>query len=201
MALIRHRYTGTDYKNVTSYTVNRKDVFHLNNLYLLMHEWLIEHGYATRDDYKFPEKYYLHKEGSSHGGKEIWWRWRPTKLPMANNKLWRFDLNIDVHILTLKDVEVIIAGKKYKAQQGEAEVNVSANLVRDPDKIMEKSAFKDLKKLLYGRMWKQQFDMLEKELYREAMQFRDAINTFLTIETYLPTKELPEFWPKRIPEG
>jgi hypothetical protein len=33
------------------------------------------------------------------------------------------------------------------------------------------------------------------------MQFRDAINTFLTIETYLPTKELPEFWPKRIPEG
>jgi hypothetical protein len=29
---------------------------------------------------------------------------------------------------------------------------------------------------------------------------RDAINTFLTIETYLPTKEWPEYWPKRVPE-
>jgi hypothetical protein len=200
MALIRHRYTGMDYKTVTRYTVNRKDVFHASNLYLLMHEWLVEHGYATRDDYKFPEKYYLNKEGPMFANKEIWWRWRPTKLPLYNNKLWRFDLDIDVHCLTVKDVEVIIGGKKYKAQQGEAEVNVTANLVRDPDKLLEKSAFKDLKKLLYGRMWKQQFDMLEKELYKDAMQFRDSINTFMTIETFLPTKETPEYWPKRVPE-
>ncbi len=200
MALIRHRYTGLDYETVTRYTVNRKDVFHASNLYLLLHEWLIEHGYATREDYKFPEKYYLNKEGPMFGGKEIWWRWRPQKLPLYPNKLWRFDLDIDVHILTMKDVEVIIGGKKYKAQQGEAEVNVTANLVRDPDKLLEKSAFKDLKKLLYGRMWKQQFDMLKKELYTDAMQFRDSINTFMTIETFLPTKENPEYWPKRVPE-
>lgn len=200
MAILRHRYAGVDSKTVTKYTVNRKDVLHLANLYLLMHEWLIEHNYATRDDSVFPEKYMLYKEGPTYGGREIWWRWRPTKYPLIHNKLWRFDLDIDVHVLTMKDVEVIISGKKFKAQQGETEVVVSANLVKDPDNMLEKSALKDIKKLLYRRVWKEQFDQLEKELYREAMEFRDAINTYLMIETYMPTKEWPEFWPKRVPE-
>ncbi len=198
MAAIRHRYTGLEYATITKYTINLKDIFHLDNLYLLMHEWLIEHGYATRDDASFPEKYYLHKE--SGAGKEVWWRWRPQRFPLGENKLWRFDLDIDTHVLTLKDIEAVIAGKKYKAHQGEVEVNVVANLVRDPEKILEKSMFKDVKKMLYQRTWKQQREMLEKELYKEAFQFRDAINTFLKIETYLPTKEWPEFWPKRVPE-
>ncbi len=200
MAVLRHKYHKVDYKQVTKYVVNRKDVFHLSNLYLLMHEWLIEHGYATRVDRDFPEKYYLHKEGPMYGGKEIWWRWRPKKYPLGPNKLWRFDIDIDVHVLAMKDAEVIIGGKKYKAQQGEVEVQVSANLVKDPEGMLEKGALKDIKKMLYNRLWKQQFDMLEKQLYRDAMEFRDAINTYLMIETYLPTKEWPEHWPKRVPE-
>ena len=199
MALLKHRYTGVKAKKVTGYVVNRKDILHLDNLYLLMHEWLVEHGYASRDDSAFPEKYYLHKEGG--GGKEVWWRWRPNRWPLGvKNKLWRFDLDIDVHVLTLKDVEAVIAGKKYKAHQGEVEIQVAANLIEDPEGVLEKSMFKDIKKLLYQRMWKQQAQMLEDEFYREALQFRDALNTFLTIETYLPTKEWPEFWPKRVPE-
>jgi hypothetical protein len=198
MAFLKHRYTGVKYKTVTKFVVNRKDILHLDNFYLLMHEWLIEHGYASRKDEDFPEKYYLHKE--SPAGKEVWWRWRPTRWPLGASKLWRLDLDIDVHVLTLKDVEAVVAGKKYKAHQGEVEVQVAANLVQDPEGVLEESMFKDVKKLLYGRTWKQQAEMLEKEFYREAMQLRDAINTFLTIETYLPTKEWPEFWPKRVPE-
>ncbi len=198
MALIRHRYAGVTATQVTKFTVNRKDIMHLDNFYLLMHEWLVEHEYATRDDSAFPEKYYLHKD--TPAGKEIWWRWRPKKHPLGKNKLWRFDFDIDVHVLTLKDVEAVIGGKKYKAHQGEVEVQFVANLVEDPEKMLEKGLFKDIKKLLYGRLWKQQQEALERELYREAMQFRDALNTFLTIETYLPTKEWPEFWPKRVPE-
>ncbi len=198
MPLITNRLSGLKYKEVTWYVVNRKDILHLDNLYLLMHEWLIEHGYVTRLDQDFPEKYYLHKEGG--GGKEMWWRWRPNRYPLGSNKLWRFDMDIDAHVLTLKDVEAVIGGKKYKAHQGEVEVMVRANLVQDPEKVLENSAFKDVKKLLYGRAWRQQAEMLEKEFYKEVMQFRDALNTFLTIETYLPTKEWPEFWPKRVPE-
>ena len=198
MASIKHRYTGMEYIPVTKYVVNVRDILHLDNYYLLMHEWLIEHGFASRDDSSFPEKYYLHREGPD--GKELWIRWRPQKYPLGDNKLWRFDLDIDIHVLTLKDVEAVIAGKKYKAHQGEVETQVTANLIMDPNKILEKSMFKDIKKKLYKRAWREQRDMLERQFYQEAMQLRDAINTFLKIETYLPTKEWAGFWPKRVPE-
>jgi hypothetical protein len=198
MPLLKHRYTDVAHKVVTKYTINRKDLLQLDNLYLLMHEWLIEHNYVTRNDADFPEKYYLHKD--SPAGKEIWWRWRPTRWPISGNQRWRFDLDIDVHVLMLKDAEAVINGKKFKAQSGEVEVAVAANLIEDPTGQLQKSVFKDFKKMLYTRMWKQQAKMLEDELYRESLAFRDAINTFLTIETYLPTKEWPEFWPKRVPE-
>ena len=122
--LITNRYTDVNAKEVTWYVVNRKDIIHLDNIYLLMHEWLIEHGYVTRFDQDFPEKYFLHKEGPA--GKEMWWRWRPSRYPMGNNKLWRFNLDIDAHVLTLKDGEAVIGGKKYKAHQGEVEVMEAA---------------------------------------------------------------------------
>jgi hypothetical protein len=198
MAYLRHIYDGIDAKEVTWFVVNRKDIFVIEYLYLLMHEWLLEHGYTTTLDVDFPEKYYWHREGPA--GKEIWWRWRPKRYPLGPNKMWRFDLNIDVHVLPMKDVEVVLGGKKFKVNQGEVEVQVKAMLVKDPDKLIEKSMFKDVKKLMFNRMWKQQFDALEREFYREAYEFRDAMNAFLQIETFLPSKEWAKFWPTRLPE-
>jgi hypothetical protein len=198
MAALRHRHAGVTVTDVTSYIVNWKDIFHLDNLYLLMHEWLVEHNYASRDVKSFPERYYLHKEGQA--GKEIWFRWRPNRMPLAGNNRWRFDIDIDVHVLTMKDVEAVIAGKKYKAHQGEVEVQVSAKLIEDPSGEVKKGLFKEVREFMYKRVWREQAEKLKKELYAEAMQFRDAVNTFLKIETYLPAKEWPEFWPKRVPE-
>jgi hypothetical protein len=201
MASIKHRYVAyqKEYKTVARYTVNFKDIFHLDNLYVQMHEWLVEHGYATRSDEKFPEAYYLHKD--TPAGKEIWWRWRPTRLPLGEkNILWRFDLDIDCHVLTLKDVELVLENKKYAAHKGEVEVNVVANLVMDWQRALEaQPLLKPLKKVFFQRKWKETREMLEKELYTDAYAFRDAINTFLKLETYLPKKEAPEFWPKRTP--
>lgn len=169
----------------------------MDNLYLQMHEWLVEHGYAKRDDKTFPERYFLHKD--SPAGKEIWFRWRPSKQPLSDAR-WRFDLDIDVHVLTLKDIEAVIAGKKYKAHQGEVEVQVSAKLIEDPSGALKKGLFAEVRKMMYKKAWKEQEDLLKRELYKEAMMFRDAINTFLKIDTYLPAREAPEFWPKRVPE-
>jgi len=200
MPRVQNRYEGVWKEEVTRFTINRNDILHLKNLYTLMHEWLVEHEYTeSREDYKFPETYLLHREGPA--GKEMWWRWRCEQSPLYGNKLWKFHLNIDCHVLTMKDVEVAIGGKKYKANQGEAEVQGSGVLLFDPDKMLDKGMFKDMKKLLYKRLWKQQYEMLKDDLRRDVFQFRDAIATFLTIETYLPEKEWPEFWPKRVPES
>lgn len=198
MASITHRYTGMEYETAAKYDVNMKDVFHLDNLYMQIHEWLVENGYATRKDEDFPEIFYLNKE--SAGGKEIWVRWRPSKLPRgAKNILWRFDMDIDIHVLTLKDVELAVEGKKYAAHKGEVEVKVIANVVYDYKKAFEKSILKPFKEILFKRRWKEQKKELKEELYKEAYELRDAINTFLKIETFLGEGEAPEFWPKRTP--
>jgi len=199
MPILKNRYDGLKVHEVTWYTLNRKDIIQLWDVYILMHEWLIEHDYASREDKSFPEVYMMHKDLPA--GKEMWWRWRPSRYPLGpNNDRYRFDLNLDCHVLLLKEVEAVIAGKKIKTYQGEFELQCRAMLVEDPAGTFEKSFLKDFKKLLYGRVWKQQFEMLRDDLRKDSFLLRDAVAQFLQIETYQPVKELPGFWPKRIPE-
>jgi len=130
---IKHKYTGVEYKTVTKFVVNYKDVFIFEDLYVLMYEWLVSNGYASRSDADFPERYYLDRTGAA--GKEVWIRWRCKKVPTAGTrKFWRFDLDIDIHVLGLKDVELVVQNKKMKANKGEVDVEVVANLIFDAGK-------------------------------------------------------------------
>lgn len=200
MVSIKHRYTGVEYKTVTRFSIKFKEVFILEDLYVLMYEWLIERGFATRVDADFPERYYLDRTGPA--GKEVWIRWRPKRYPIPGNKFWRFDLDIDMHVLGLKDVELVVQNKKLKANKGEIEVQVAANLIYDASGEWKKSALlKPFRNFYFKRFLSKKKDMLEKEFYNEAYEFRDAINSYLRLETYLPSKMAGiEFWPKRTPE-
>jgi len=198
MASIVHRYSGVEYKTITKYVVNYKDVFVLEDLYLLMYEWLIENDYATRTDEEFPEKYMLDRTGGA--GKEIWFRWRLKKNPFPGKQaFWRFDLDIDVMVLAMKDVELVVQNKKFKANKGECEVTVTANLVFDASKEWRKNPLlKPFRNFYFKRFLSKKKDMLEKQFYKEAYELRDAINNYFKLETGLPTKLAGlEFWPKR----
>ena len=195
---IKHRYTdfGKDRIEVAKYVVKYKDVFSLEDLYKLMHEWLVEEGWATRNDEDFPETYFLQKE-SHVAGKEVWFRWRLQKAPWpAKYAFWRYVLDIDAHVLGLKPAELIWKGRKFKADKGEIEITVVASLVVDYGKAWEKTTWlKPLKRLWINRVVKRTKDMLKKALYDEAYRLREAITSYLKLESYLPERE--EFWPKR----
>ena len=196
---ITHRYTDVEYMNITSFTINfKKEIFKLEDLYKVMHEWLVETGYASKADETFPEKYFLHKV--SQIGTEVWVRWRVNRNPLpGEQKFWRFDIDVDMHVLGLQDVEVAVQGKKIKANKGEVEVQVAANLVIDVEKTWKQNVFlKPFRKWFFDRVHSKKRDMMKSKLYAEAFEFRDVINNYLELETFLPVKGAKsEFWPKR----
>ena len=100
------------------------------------------------------------------------------------------------------DVELVVQNKKYKAHKGEVEVMVAANLIFDASGEWRKNTLlKPFRSFYFKRFVSKKKDMLEKEFYREAFEFRDAVNNYLKLETYLPSKLAGmEFWPKRTPE-
>jgi len=199
MPSLKHRYTGQEYLKVTYWLLNYKDVFSMNYLYLLMHEWMIEEGYCTRADEEFAERMYL--ERITPGGKEIWIRWRMQKKDPQGSKLFRWDLDIDFHVLTLKDVEVMHKGQKFKADKGEVEVTCQANLVIDPEQEWENHWFlKHFKKLVIYRLLKNRLEWHRLNLWEEAYRLQEALKTYLKLETYLPEREGAEFWAKKTME-
>ncbi len=198
MVSIKHRYTGVEYYPVANYTVNYKDVFVLEDFYKLLHEWFIDNDYATRADEKFPEKYFLQKE--SKGAKEIWIRWRLKRnaTKKKTKPFWRFDVDVDIHVLAMKDVEVVVNNQKFGANKGEIEIQVAANLIADASGEWAKSPLlKPLRKWWFNKLMRAQRNLLEKQLYDEVYELRDAMTVFFKMEAFGAREA---FWPKKVPE-
>lgn len=190
MSNIKHRYTDfkKEYIPAASFKLKHKDYFSWRYLYILMHEWLVEEGYADRNDADFPEERYLHRENQK-SGTEVWVYWRLQKKPVPNS-FFRYDFDVDVHIVLMKDAEIMVDGKKYKVNWGEPEVKVWSKVVFDPIREWEKSPIMSrLKFAFYKRINKKNFEMHKKELYRESYRFQEAVKTYFKLSTYLPEVE------------
>ncbi len=200
--IIKHRYAdfGKDRVELAKYSVEYSDVFSMKTLYTLLHEWLVDEGYATRADEKFPEISYVQRENPALG-KEIWVRWRLSKIPDPVSKLWRYDLDIDFHTLGLKEIEFIHKGAKMKADNGTLQIAVVANLIIDYEKAWANHPWlKTYKNLIVQKFLKTKLNFHKKVVMGDAIRFQEAVKTYLKIETYLETREFEEFHPKRPPE-
>ncbi len=196
MTELKHRLAkyGKDLTLVARFLIDYKDIFSISYLYKLMHEWLVEEGYAPRKDEEFPEVFYLQRD-TPRGG-EYWIRWRTAKKPYKTS-LWSYALDIDVHAYMMKKVELILAGKKYEVDKGEIEIEVQGNLIVDADRKLEKSLLRNFKQLIFKGLLRKRFEDHRKTFYNEVYRFQDAIKTYLKLETYLPEKELSEYWMKK----
>jgi hypothetical protein len=197
MTEIKHRLAkyGADVVPIATFLVNYKDIFSFSYLYTLMHEWLVEEGYAPREDSEFPEVYYLERQNPV-AGNEFWIRWRTAKKPY-NTSLWLYFIDIDIHAFTMKKAELILAGKKYEVDKGEIEVNIAANLITDPDKKLEAPLLRQFKRLVLRGIFRKRWEDHKNALYRDVFRLQEAVKTYLKLETYLPEKELAEYWMRR----
>lgn len=178
-------------------TIALRDVYSLSYLYRLMHEWLLENGYCGGDE-DFKEILYEHTDLGK--GAEIWIKWRLEKKQglSALPGLFAFNVDINFHILGQKEVEVVVGGKKVKADKGELEIELIGYLLTDPEKKVKDHWFgKHFSDFIFGVFWKGKAKQNERQLQGELGRFQEAIKSYLKLETYLPERELPEVWQKR----
>ena len=199
--MLKHKYDGKDQVVVTSWRLKYKDYHHLKNLYTTMHEWLVEEGWATRSDQDFPEDYFVMREKPHEGGNEVWWWWTVKKTPVdkgGQNSYYQWVMDINVHVILLKDVEVIHEGQKFKTNWGEPEIKAEARLIMDKDDVWKKHPLlKYFNTIVHKRILLEKFQAQELELYRECYRFQEAIKTWLQMKTWLPEPELGKFWPEK----
>jgi len=187
--------------DIPSFKVKYKDVFHLKNMYVMLHEYLTEEGFfgpgqkpGSQEGHVDVETMYMEKfvqKGLHQGGKEMWIWWRTYKKPETKySGFYRYRLDFDVHVVYLTDIEVIHLGKKMKINSGEIEFFIRPYIEYDYDNKWEKHwLLKHVLKTYASRVFQHEFYKREKELWREAYRFQAKIKKYLQLRTFIPTPE------------
>ncbi len=203
MALITYRLNNKDAKPMPRMVVVSKDVFSMEYLYFMLHEWLIEHKYCTRDsDSAFNETFYEQRDFGG-GPREIFIRWRVTKESgniRFKDPLYYYELDIDMHALGIKPTEVVVKGKKLGADTGEIEVSINARLVTNTKKYPG-DTFKKLIAFAKGRPMKSRYSAHKSDLINEMTELQEAVKGYFQIDTYLDEAALEKWYLTRTQEN
>lgn len=195
MAKVRHRFTGVDYiQTIDETRVKYKDVFHLKMLYTDMHDWLVENGWAPSSETKFPEIFYHHRWTQASGEEVRWW-WRLSK---ELNSYYKFEIDINVLTVNLKQTEVVIDGKKFKANTGEPEIKVFPRIICDWKRQWRDHWFlKHIHPIMYRRVFHKELELHRQQLHYDVIRFMDFLKTHFKLMKYTPEPEGEQFFANR----
>ena len=192
--LVRHRLNGVEYWATPKMTIVSKDIFSLEYLYYMLHEWLVEHSWCDRSDKDFRETYYEQRDFGG-GPREIWVRWRlkkESKNIRYKDALFSYELDIDMHALGVKPTDVVVKGKKLGGDTGEMEVNIQGRVIMNP-KYFKTDLLKQIFKYIIKRPFKNRYDAHQTDLANELTRLQEAVKTYFQIETYLDERQLEQF--------
>ncbi len=197
---------GDELVSLPVFTVKYKDVFSLKNLYVMMHELLLEEHWMGFDDQEedllahsdietlYSENVYQH--GIHYGGKEIWVWWRAKKQPMRRDNFYFLNtLDLDWHCVHTEEREIVHQGKKMKTQFGELEIFFKPRIISDVGHKWENHKFlKHFKKIYEKRIMHAHIEKREKDLWRDVYRLQSKVKAYLNLRIWTPTPEL--FHPK-----
>lgn len=172
-------------KVVRKFSIKYKDVFSMRYLYRRVHEWLMEEDYWSEKSSQWGEKLYLERI-SGNGNKELWIWWRSSK--NYTQSFFKFYMDIDYHVLDLKDKEIVVDGKKVKTHDGEVEVLVTASIQLDPDKSWNKNFILKnfyLQNFFLNRIYKTRIVQAENQLIEDAAKLLGAVKQYLQLESWV----------------
>jgi len=187
---IRHRLTGVDYVEVGKWKTVFKEKFNLAYFYQAFHDFLVDEGYADRDENKFGEVYYMTRENPNFG-KEARIRWRCEWIPpsSAGGKLFLYSMDFDWYFLGVKNTEAQYRGQKVEIQKGELELICSAKLIIDREGWLGKSKLKSIKAIMLSRLLKKQKEMHAKAVYEACYKARDWVHNYFKMPLSMPERD------------
>mgnify|MGYP001605041442 CR=1 FL=1 len=190
--------------SIPDFRIKYADVFSLRNLYIMLHQVLLEDGWRGKDwdaEHADIETFYsenVFQRGIHRGGKELWFWWRAFKYPEGKyNAYLRNLLDIDAHAVYLQNVEVVHQGKKMTVQKGEIEFIFKARIESDyGDEKWETHKFlKYIKPIYEKRILHAEIEKREKQLWRDAYSIQSKIKQYLELKSFVV---LPEpFFPRQ----
>ena len=197
---------GDVIRTIPMFSVKYKDVFHLRNLYVMMHELLLEEGWlgfdgqdidiTSHSDIETLYSENVFQKGIHYGGKEMWVWWRAQRHQAGRRSDYFLDtLDIDWHGDRLSNTETVHQGKKMVLQFGEIEIFFKARIISDLGHRWEKDWFlKHFKHIYEQRLMHANLEKREKELWRDVYRIQSKVKAYLNFRTWMPTPEL--FHPK-----
>jgi len=183
--------------------VKFKDVFNLKNLYVMMHEYLLEEKWFGKEgpvagdpskQHRYIEDLYLEKfcqKGLHSGGKEMWIYWRLFKKPEGRYSGYiKYRLNIDFHGVYLQNREIMHQGKKIKVQWGELEMFFNGAVQTDYKSEWKNHWFlRHWQDIYEKRIISQELEKHEKMLWREIYRLTGVVKRYLDMRVFIPTPE------------
>lgn len=187
--------------HIPEFKVKYNDVFSLRNLYIMMHELLLEEGWKGPDgdsDGADVETYYsenIYQKGAHRGGKEMWIFWRVSREPGGRpSAYFKETLDIDMHMVYMQNVEVVHQGKKLNVQKGEIEFFFRPKLLGDIEgKWHDHRFLKHFQHIFEERIMRKEVEKMEKELWRYAYRIQAKIKQYLELRQYGPVPGEPFF--------
>lgn len=190
-------------REIPQFKVKYNDVYHLKNLYVMMHEYLTDESWTGEsgqldqpsNTHMDIEKLYMerhHQRAIHRGGMELWIWWRLKKQPhLKTQGYYEYRLDIDFHGMYLQKIEIMHQGKKMSVDKGELEIFFRPKLVRtEMGASWGKHWFlKRFQELYEKRIMSQDMDKLEKELWREAYRLQAVVKAYLNLRNFIPVPE------------
>ena len=179
------------------FKVKYRDVFSLRNLYIMLHELLLEEGWHGADNQKDHEDLEIlysenvYQKGIHRGGKELWFWWRAQKFWEGKySGYFKNTLDIDAHVVYLQNVEVVHQGKKMTAQNCEIEMFFRAKILLDYNHMWENHPFlKYVKPVYEKRIMHHEINKREKELWRDVYRIQSKVKQYLGLRTWMTMPE------------
>lgn len=175
--------------------ITHKDVYNMEGIYFYLHEWFVENGWATAAEEEWPEILYVQRETAA--GIELWIKWRFVK--KRPDPLFIWNLDMDWHILGMKEVDAVVKGRKMKLNSGEVEIAFYPRLMQNP-LFQEFSMYQRMRRFLLKRFLKKKVDKEETDLYEEAMRLQEAIKGYFRLDLYLEEPGFERFYATRTGE-